>query len=223
MAMVRCAKNQHVYDDAQHANCPYCPVPGLPDMNIERTRAATNNSGNRAGVAPTEPDPRYREQAAAPPPTGPSGRASGGNLNRSGTPGVTIRAIKARTGIDPVVGWLVCIKGPNKGRDYRLHSDRNQLGRAPNMDVFIEGDETISRENHCQVLFSPRTKVFSLVPGTGRNLVYLNGDDVPTAMMLRPYDQIDLGEGRFVFIPFCTDDFDWDSTEEDKDSDKPDR
>jgi hypothetical protein len=217
MATVRCAKNQHVYDDAQYTHCPYCPVPGLPDMNIERTRAATRGSAGRPSAGYTEPDPRLRPSTASTPPGG--GRSGG--AARPGTPGVTYAAIKARTGIDPVVGWLVCVKGVNKGRDYRLHSDRNQIGRAPNMDVCVEGDETISRENHCQVIFSPRTKTYSLVPGTGRNLVYLNGDDVPAAMPLRPYDQIDLGEGSFVFLPFCNDDFDWERMAETGRSDTP--
>lgn len=115
-------------------------------------------------------------------------------------------------GMEPVVGWLVCIKGANKGRDYRLHSDLNKVGRDPNMDVCIEGDETISRENHCQIAFSPRSKTFSVVPGTGRNLIYLNDEDVFSAMKLKAYDRLDLGDSSFLFIPFCSDQFEWESS-----------
>ena len=43
--------------------------------------------------------------------------------------GRTVGLIRKRTGLDPVVGWLVCIAGPDKGRDYRIHSERNFLGR----------------------------------------------------------------------------------------------
>ncbi|WP_424766536.1 hypothetical protein [Paenibacillus sp. sgz302251] len=35
-------------------------------------------------------------------------------------------------GIDPVVGWLVCVEGPHKGNDFRLHSERNLLA-SPNL------------------------------------------------------------------------------------------
>jgi hypothetical protein len=182
-------------------------------MNVPNTHAAQINAGGQRKVPETEPAGRASRDAAPREPDVPApGDARVGNY--SGTPGHTVAAIKARTGIDPVVGWLVCIKGANKGRDYRLHSDRNQLGRAPNMDVCIEGDETISRENHCQIVFSPRTRSFSLIPGAGRNLIYLNGQDVVTAMQLLPHDKIDLGEGGFVFVPFCTGEFDWESPDE---------
>jgi hypothetical protein len=126
--------------------------------------------------------------------------------------GVTVGVFQKRTGIEPVVGWLVCVKGTNKGRDYRLHSDLNKIGRAPNMDVCIEGDETISRENHCQIAFSTRSKNFNIIPGDGRNLVYLNNEDILSATKLEAYDRLDLGDGSFIFIPFCTDKFDWGSS-----------
>ena len=132
-----------------------------------------------------------------------------GSTGRSGAPGVTVGIFQKHTGIDPVVGWLVCVRGTNKGRDYRLHSDLNKLGRAPNMDVCIEGDEAISRENHCQIAFSPRSKTFSVVPGDGRNISYLNNEDVLSAMRLKAYDRLDLGDSSFIFIPF---DFDWETT-----------
>ena len=132
-----------------------------------------------------------------------------GSTGRSGAPGVTVGIFQKHTGIDPVVGWLVCVRGTNKGRDYRLHSDLNKLGRAPNMDVCIEGDEAISRENHCQIAFSPRSKTFSVVPGDGRNISYLNNEDVLSAMRLKAYDRLDLGDSSFIFILF---DFDWETT-----------
>ena len=77
------------------------------------------------------------------------------------------------------------------------------------MDVCIEGDDTISRENHCQIAFSPRSKSFNLLQGDGRNLIYLNGDVVLTATGLKAYDCLDIGDGSFLFIPFCSDRFDW--------------
>ena len=130
----------------------------------------------------------------------------GGSSDRGGTPGVVVGIFQKHTGIDPVVGWLVCVKGVNKGRDYRLHSDLNKLGRAPNMDVCIEDDQAISRENHCQIAFSPRSKTYNIVPGDGRNISYLNNQDVLSAMRLQAYDRLDLGESSFIFIPF---EFDW--------------
>lgn len=44
--------------------------------------------------------------------------------------GQTIALVQKEMGIDPVVGWLVCISGAEKGRDYRIHSDNNFIGRG---------------------------------------------------------------------------------------------
>ena len=37
----------------------------------------------------------------------------------------------------PVVGWLVCIEGPSKGKDYRMIAEKNFIGRSPEMDIRI--------------------------------------------------------------------------------------
>lgn len=201
MAMVQC-ENRHFYDNRKHTYCPHCPVPGLKDVKVPGTQAASMNRASTPVTAPatepawSTPAPEATHRAAASP-------------ARGSTSGVTVGVFQKQMRFDPVCGWLVCVEGVNKGRDYRLHSDRNTVGRAPNMDVCIEGDDTISREDHCQVVFSPRSKTFSIVPGTGRNLVYLNGEDVLAAMKLEAYDRLDLGRGGFLFLPFCSDRFDW--------------
>jgi hypothetical protein len=177
---------------------------------------------SRPAVAPTEAAPGGRSTVPFRGPTGlgateaaPRGTSGGSGPSAPprggvGAAGVTIGAFSKSSRFDPVVGWLVCIKGINKGRDYRLHSDLNKVGRAPNMDVCIEGDDTVSRENHCQIAFSPRSKAFNVVPGDGRNLIYRNGKDVLTATELQAYDCLDIGEGSFLFIPFCSERFAWD-------------
>jgi len=200
MAMVQCP-NGHLYDDRKHTHCPHCPVPGLRDVGIPGTQAAPMS---RPGPAVPQTEPASVRGSAAP-------VRGGGSADRSGgVPGVTVGIFQKHTGMDPVVGWLVCIKGTNKGRDYRLHSDLNKLGRAPNMDVCIEGDDAISRENHCQIAFSPRSKTYNVIPGDGRNISYLNDQDVLSAMKLKAYDRLDLGDSSFIFIPF---EYDWKSSE----------
>jgi hypothetical protein len=199
MAMVQC-ENRHMYDNRKHVYCPYCPVPGLRNPRPEPTVAASSQDPSSGGRS-TEP---------AFPPHGPDPVRPAANPNRGATPNVTVGMFQRQAeGVNPVTGWIVCIAGANKGRDYRLHSDRNMIGRAPNMDVCVEGDETISREDHCQIAFSPRSKTFTLIPGTGRNLIYLDGQDVFQATELKPYARIDVGESSFLFIPFCGDQFMW--------------
>ena len=38
--------------------------------------------------------------------------------------------IKKKIGIDPAVGFLVCVSGPHRGADYKLVAGRNFIGRA---------------------------------------------------------------------------------------------
>jgi len=193
MANIRC-KNGHIYDKSQFPTCPECPVDGIR-RGVPETVAAPLPGGKASESAGSAPQAR--------------GSDSGG------VAGVTVGLFQKRTGIDPVVGWLVCIKGVNKGRDYRLKSDVNKVGRATSMDVCIEGDETVTRDTHFQVAYSPRNKHFSVVPGDGRSLVYLNGEDVLQAMRLKAYDRIEVGDTTLLFLPLCSPDFDWATTGDD--------
>lgn len=111
--------------------------------------------------------------------------------------------------MDPVVGWLVCIEGPEKGRDWRLHAERNFIGRAPNMDVAIAGDETVSRDRHAILTFDPKKREFWVQPGESTGMVYLNGAAIYVPQPLRDHDIIELGHTKLVFVPFVSLNFQW--------------
>jgi hypothetical protein len=113
-----------------------------------------------------------------------------------------VGVVRKQLGIDPVVGWLVCIEGAQRGRDYRLHSERNLIGRAAEMDVCITGDEAISRTAHAAIVFEPRQRTFRLSTGEGRGLVYLNGEVVEGMTKLEANAVIELGQTKLMFIPF---------------------
>lgn len=112
-------------------------------------------------------------------------------------------------GCDPVVGWLVCTKGPNRGQAYRLHGGTNFIGRGEKMDVCIENDKQISSRNAASISYDDRTKVFFLERGDGRNNIYLNGSVLRRAEDVVRYDQIVIGGSEFLFIPLCGENFDW--------------
>jgi len=121
----------------------------------------------------------------------------------------TVAVFQKSTGSDPVVGWLVCTKGPARGRDFRLHSEKNFIGRAPTMDVCIANDESVSREKHAIVSFSPKGDVFKVLPGESRGLVYLNGEEVDAPKLLTKGDKLELGETELLFVPLCGKEFKW--------------
>jgi hypothetical protein len=111
--------------------------------------------------------------------------------------------------VDPVVGWLVCMEGGDRGRDWRLHAERNFIGRDPRMDVCIANDEGISRDRHAILTFDPRKQEFKLQPGESTGMVYLNGEALYVPQTLRNQDVIELGETKLMFISFVGATFQW--------------
>lgn len=110
---------------------------------------------------------------------------------------------------EPVVGWLVCIYGARQGKDYKLHNGKNFVGRADDMDVQILGDDGISRRNHAVIVYDPKKRATTLLPGDAQGIVYLNGDAVYTPVTIDAYSEIELGRSKFVFMPFCGEHFAW--------------
>lgn len=118
------------------------------------------------------------------------------------------------SGFRPVVGWLVCIEGQDRGHDYRLHAGYNNIGRGPSNDVFISGDNTISRSKDARIAFDEEDNVFYFAPFDGTNLVKVNGKVIMMAKELNAYDVLTIGGSKFCFVPFCGDKFSWNDTED---------
>jgi len=214
MALIRCQQG-HFYDPSRHTACPYCG--SMPAGGMGATEAQPPMGPPPLGGSPGATRP-LRE--VPPPVVGPTVplRPAGSPLvggKKGPEEGRTVAVDMKKVGIDPVVGWLVCIKGPSRGRDYRIRSGRNGIGRSEAMDVQITGDDTVSRENHAFLVYEPRKRIFSIRPGDGRGLVYLNGDEVVQASDIKSYDIIELGETQLMFVPLCGDKFNWDQGKED--------
>ena len=152
------------------------------------------------GAPPPEP-----VQTAPPPPPG-----MGVSVAAAGK---TVGMMQSQMGFDPVVGWLACVAGPSRGKSYTVRGGVNSIGRSERMDIVITGDLKISAENHAKISYSDKHNRFNLLPGEGRNIVYLNDEEVFTPMPLHAYDLIDFGETKLLFVPLCGEKFTW----EDKD------
>ena len=123
--------------------------------------------------------------------------------------------------IDPVVGWLICIRGPQKGRDYRIMAEKNFIGRAEDMHIQILGDNRISRRNHAIIAYDPMTRNTLLLPGDSSGLVYHNNVAVYQHQELVQHDVIQLGNSQFVFIPLCGEHFEWENYKDDEETPMP--
>lgn len=145
-------------------------------------------------------------------------RPGGSAANVSDPEGKTVGVFKKKLGIDPVVGWLVAVEGPERGKDFRITAEKNFIGRSEKMDIPITGDPSVSRENHAIVSYNPKNNSFRILPGDGRGLVYLNDEEVLTPLVLNPYDLIEVGESKLLFVPFCNEQFQWKESKEEEPS-----
>jgi hypothetical protein len=193
MALVRC-KEGHYYDNAQDSSCPHCAVPGI-------------SLAHPGGTMPV------RSVAETPPGKGAPGGDAGRTVRVGDPPdeagGRTVGVVQQQLGIDPVVGWLVCIEGPDRGRDYRIRSGRNFIGRADHMHICIHGDTTISREKHAVLSYDPKHRTFRIAPGDSTGLTYRNGEPVDVPVALSERDVVELGQSRLLFVPLCGSQFEW--------------
>ncbi len=154
------------------------------------------------GYGVPQPDP-----SPAPPPPG-----MGVSVAAAGK---TVGMMQSQMGFDPVVGWLACVAGPSRGKSYTVRGGINAIGRSERMDIVVTGDLKISAENHAKISYSEKNNRFNLLPGEGRNIVYLNDEEVFAPMPLQAYDVIDFGETRLLFVPLCGERFTWKTEESD--------
>ena len=182
---MRLCSNNHYYDQSVHKACPYCKQAGgaVPGAGVGKTMPVTPTAASG-----------HTEAAWGAPPA---------------DDGRTRAIVQKEIGLDPVVGWLVCIEGAEKGRDYRIHSDNNFIGRADNMDINIRSDDTISRVNHAIISYDSRDKAYYFAQGNGRGIVRVNGKAVLSTVQLAAYDKIEIGATKLIFMPLCGEGFDW--------------
>ena len=112
------------------------------------------------------------------------------------------------SGIIPVAGWIVCLKGPVRGQSYTLYCKQNTIGRDRDRDVCIQGDNTISG-HQANIAYDMKHNIFTIVPKTETNTMYLNDEPVYEAAKLKAHDLIEMGRSIFVFIPFCGERYTW--------------
>lgn len=193
MNLRRC-ENGHFYDDERFESCPHC------------------NQATISTVLQGEDGPEYTVSITQPAPVTGGGLE---DLSRQITDSkddtqATIGYF-GEISTEPVVGWLVAIEGSNFGEDFKLKSGRNFIGRSTEMDVALTGDSSVSRDRHAIILYEPKGNVFLVQPGDAKELFYLNDKVVLTATEINAYDVLSLGATKLLFIPCCSDKFNWDS------------
>lgn len=194
MAVVRCDKG-HYYDDVKFNECPHCKD-GLNKIRKEtykddieklKTEALETRELDNEKTMPIQ----IETEAAA-------------NSDK------TIGVYSMEMGTELLTGWLVCIKGPARGRDYKVYHGWNRIGRDYSMGICIPEDKSISAHNQAAIVFDNRYTKFYIVNEEG-SLTYLNNNHVLESTEIKTGDLIKIGESELIFIAFCTEERKWES------------
>ncbi len=234
MTLITC-RNGHRYDPSLTSECPECamlknigtvPLMDTPEAGLDGTyRYKTRDIGTTGGGYGGTVELSRDEIPGFKPVTPANGTAKAADIpvktdvtvdnKRSGSYGSTVAVDRSGNFISrseqPITGWLVCIDGPEKGKDYRLHDENNFIGRSSRMDVCIAGDRTVSEERHAVITYDSQEKKFYFALSGGSSIVRLNGKAVLMTQEVQYGDRIQIGQGTFLFIPLCGEKFQWEN------------
>ncbi len=178
--LIRCA-NGHFFDGGKYNECPHCNNTRIPDVTV---------FVDEKELSKTAPAEEAREENKA-------------------AENYTVHYFQKSIGTEPVVGWLVCVKGVHFGEDFKIKSGRNFIGRSGAMNISLSGDKAVSRDKHAILTYDPKSNSFMIQPGDSSELCYLNDEPVLIPAKLKANDRISLGESELMFVPFCSDVFTW--------------
>lgn len=185
MKLMRCEKG-HFYDKDKYNRCPVCH-PNEDENEEDRT------PGNREEARePREFYLRWKEAEES------------GDENRTVLDEESEKLIAHCF----ITGWLVCVEGPERGRDYRIRYGFNRIGRSHKMDICIFEDDQITRDVHCSIVYENKNNEFLLIPGKG-SLTWKENELVNQPVKLSTGDRFRIGETILEFIAFCRDNIKW--------------
>lgn len=212
MEAKQCPKG-HYYDSAKFSTCPVCqaaeadtpgetmPIGGTMPLNVD-------------GYAPIPPTEAVENHNAADDigyqnlgKTMPLSANAGGFSPAYEEYGATMPHDEAVLGFIPTVGWVICISGPHKGKDFHLVTGYNKIGRSPEMAICLPDDDQITRDSHAVIAYEPQGRKF--FAAGDKNMIYLNGSFVMGAQELHANDVIKLGASELMFVPLCGEAFSW--------------
>lgn len=201
--MQRTCSAGHVYDADQFPSCPYCNR-NTRAIQFGATAAPAGYGATTApagyGAAPAGRDDTIGQTVM---PEAIRRRMEQERDQR------TVGEFKRKLGYEPVVGWLVCVEGPEVGKDYRLFGRINSIGRAEGNDVVLAQEHTVSQKNHVRLAYDAKHNNFQLIPGEGTNVTYLNDEPLYVPQKLNAYDVLEMGATKLIFVPLCSERFRW--------------
>ena len=110
---------------------------------------------------------------------------------------------------DLVAGWLVCTEGIHIGESFQIIAGCNSVGRGASNTIVLSGDASVSREKHVYITYDCGSGDFCIQPGEKNGPAYLNSEIITEPTKMQARDEVRIGNGKYVFVPLCGDDFSW--------------
>ncbi|WP_432627737.1 FHA domain-containing protein [Brotaphodocola sp.] len=196
MALIKCGHG-HYYDTEKFSQCPYC---GIFAVDEDEKTVAVDNQGTQGRFGKEEKTVALKKIQLF-------GKKQTVDDTEEKTQAIDQNLTK-RTEPDLLAGWLVCVSGPEKGKDYHLYRGFNRIGRAENLDIAIREDQKLSREASCAVVYDDRSNQFFAVQQAGGS-AYLNEKLLMQAEKLKTGDRIKVGGSELEFVAFCREGHVW--------------
>jgi len=199
MRMVTC-NNGHYYDQEKNVNCPYCANTTNIHMPEQQSSFQMSDESEKTAL--------YENPAADDERTVFNAPSSSGGVVTEMTQGE--EQVVENKGPILLSGWLAIISEEGRGASYNLTFGMNTIGRSDENHIAIKnGDSSISREKHALIIYDYANNVFYIKHGDGQFLSYLNGEVLLETKQLKANDKIKLGSTELIFIPLCSDEFNW--------------
>lgn len=202
----------HYYDANKYSSCPYCASGSFSQTTDPFAEIGGSSAGGDFAktVYPGASATGGFSETLPPDPS-----SIGGSYNSDMSK--TTYVVPGDAGGDevllPCVGWLVMVEGPCRGRDYRIHTGYNYIGRTSG-DICITGDGTISGERDSSITYVYQTNKFYIAHEQGKNVLLVNNVPVMgSGTELHNFDVITLGTSKLIFVELCGDKFSWEDKE----------
>jgi hypothetical protein len=212
MDLQRCP-NGHFYDAEKFSACPHC---GGHLKNDVMTQAMGRDMSKTVGLTPGDLGDKPTAKTNSDVQADLSGVMNLIQPGGAGDDGKTVSFYAKKVGTEPVVGWLVCIEGKHFGKDFRLKSGKNFIGRSREMDVSLAEDDSVSRDRHAIVVYEPKKHLYLAQPGEAKELFYLNDQVVLSTTEMKYRDVLTVGDSVLMFFPCCDDEFNWNTAKKEE-------
>lgn len=207
MSIIQCP-NGHFYNNDIFDSCPNCDAASMAfNSRDDHTVALSFESSNFGTVG-------ARDSKLTEPVSENLFSSDGSGFSGSDSEGHTIALFNVEEySVSPVVGWLVVIDGPDKGKDFRLVSGRNMIGRSDTANKYQINltDKKISRVDAvASIAYDEKHNNFIFGAASSGNLLpYVDGQPCMNQLPIDAYSRLELGDTTMLFVPFCCDKFRW--------------